>query len=67
MFDIVNVSFHFFHLYRYLRYLVQLFFYGITLIRYILLTYIYQYHIILRVDKIIHQTSNITILFKFGG
>lgn len=65
MFDIVNVSFHFFHLY--LRYLVQLFFYGITLIRYILLTYIYQYHIILRVDKIIHQTSNITILFKFGG
>ena len=60
--------FHFiFFICTYVRHLVQLFFYGIKLIRYILLTYMYQYHIILRVDKIIHQTSNITILFKFGG
>ena len=43
------------------------FFHGINLIRYILLTYVYQYHLILQVDKVIHQTSNISILFKYGG
>ena len=37
------------------------YFYGIKLIQYFLLIYVYQYHLILQVDKVIHQTSNISI------
>ena len=44
--------------------ILYIFFYGIKIIRYILFAYMYQNHLILQVNKTIHQMSTYFIMKK---